>query len=58
MKRQLRPTTYRSGEILGRAAYEVAEPDPSGRKNRVFEAVLRLPCSTIDVAGLVNWLMS
>jgi hypothetical protein len=54
MKGQLRQTTHRFGEILGRPAYEVAEPDPSGRRNKVFEAVLRLPCSTIEVAGLVD----
>ncbi len=36
---------------MGRGAYEVAEPEPSGKRKRVLVAVLGLPWRRMDVAG-------
>lgn len=49
-KGQLRPITQVSGLIRGKAAYDVQDPQPSGKKNRVLRVLQGRPCRMIDVA--------
>ena len=41
---------HMSDEMPGSRAYEVANPEPSGKRKRVLDEVLLLPYSNIDVA--------
>lgn len=43
MNGQLNPYTASKGDRNGMLAYEVADPEPSGNRNRIVDAVLGLP---------------
>lgn len=51
MKGQFKAYTHTSDEILGSNENDVADPEPSGRRNKVFEEVLGLSDRSIDVVG-------
>lgn len=47
----MRAMTATLAAIRGSDAYEVADPEPSGRRNRIFSALREEPCRTIDEAS-------
>src|SRR5882762_6948108 len=48
---EFKPTTAVSDETRGMPAYEVAEPQPSGKRNIVCRADLGRPWRTTEVVG-------